>query len=431
MQNKKDLLLKGLRVADFSRILVGAYSSMLLADMGAEVIKLEPPVGDETRTWGPPFRGNDSTYYLSINRNKKSIGLDLKKDKAQKIALDLVEKSDILIENFTYGKMKEFNLDYESVKKINPKIIYTTVNSYGNLGPMRKDPAFDLIIQSYCGVMNITGGEDTEPYKVGYPMCDIMSGAHVYSAILAALLHKNNSGEGQYINTSLLEVNLFSMPTIASAYLNGNVNNKRRGNDHPSISPYTVFKLQDGEYVSIGVATDSQFAKLWKVLKLDKAEADYKNKDINKNISLENKDLISYEKYSSNKLRIKYRKDLKDIIQKQLLLFHEKYIFEYFKKFGIPFSKINSMKDLFENYDCAVETEQTNQLKALDLVKEIETKYFGKLKYIRNPITYEKIDVKTVETPPLYGEHTKDILKNILNYKDEEIENYLKEKIIF
>jgi len=339
---QKNLLLKGMRVVDFSRILVGAYSTMLLADMGAEVIKIESPNGDETRSWGPPFKNGDSTYYLSINRNKKSIGLDLKKKEGQKIALDLIKKSDILIENFTCGKMKEFNIDYDTIKRYNLKIIYTTVNSFGNYGPMKTNPAFDLIIQSYCGVMNITGGIDTEPYKVGYPVCDIMAGSHVYSAILAAILHKNLSGEGQYINTSLLEINLFAMPTIISAYLNGNINYNRRGNDHPSISPYTVFKLKNKDFISIGVATDSQFLKLWNILKLDKLnekidinnnKSDYlflkdnieENIKIGENTNKEHRSDL-FERFSNNNLRIQNRYELKDIIQRQLIQFEENYL---------------------------------------------------------------------------------------------------------
>lgn len=427
LNSQKSLLLSGVRVADFSRILVGAYSSMLLADLGAEVIKIEAPNGgDETRSWGPPFRGSDSTYYLSINRNKKSFILDLKQATGQRVALDLIKKSDIVIENFTYGKMKDFNLDYEVAKKAKEDIIYATVNSYGNFGPMRSNPAFDLIIQAFCGVMHITGGAETEPFKVGYPMCDIMTGAHIYSAILAALLHKNKTGEGQYLNSSLLEANLFAMPTIASAFLNGNINNKRRGNDHPSISPYTVFKLKSGDYIAIGVATSYQFSKLWKILEIEK----YLQQTLKKNSKNED---ITYEKdFATNKLRIENRELLKEIIQNRLFEFDENFIFEKFEKFAIPFSKINSMKDLFGDYDKPDNiTLQTQQLKELELVQEIETKDFGKLKYIRNPITYDKIKLKEIETPPTYGKHTNEILSGILNYDTSEINRLKENKVVF
>lgn len=408
---KKHLLLKGIRVVDFSRILVGAYSSLLLADMGAEVIKVEPPNGDETRQWGPPFKDVDSTYFLSINRNKKSISLDLKKPEAQGIANDLIKRSDILIENFPCGKMKEFNLDYNSTQKIKKDLIYATVNSYGNEGPMKKDPAFDLIIQAYCGVMNITGGINTEPFKVGFPMCDIMTGSHLYSAILAAVLYKERTGEGQYLNTSLLEVNLFSNPTIASAFLNGGVNASRKGNDHPSISPYSVFVTNNKEYLTLGVATDKQFIKLWEILKLGNSS--------------------DFALFSSNQFRIKNREKLKKLIQDNILLFDEKELYEKLKSQKIPFSKINSMKDLFEDYYDEKISKENNQIKALNMVDEIETNNFGSLKYVRNPVTYEKIDLEKMKSPPKFGEDTKEILSELLNYDDKKINKLYKDKIIF
>jgi succinate--hydroxymethylglutarate CoA-transferase len=408
---KQNLLLKGFRVIDFSRILVGAYSSLLLADMGAEVIKIEPPNGDETREWGPPFKDKDSTYFLSINRNKKSISLDLKKQEAQEIAKELIKKSDILIENFPYGKMKNFNIDYENTKLLKKDLIYATVNSYGNEGPMRKDPAFDLIIQAYSGIMNITGGKNTEPFKVGYPMCDIMTGSHLFSAILAAVLHKERTGEGQYLNTSLLEVNLFSNPTIVSAFLNGDINSIRKGNDHPSISPYSVFMTKSNEYFTIGVATDKQFKKLWEILKLNKTS--------------------DFSLFSNNELRIENREKLKKLIQDNVLIFDENDLFILFKNEKIPFSKINSMKDLFGDYYNDKTSKEENQIKALDMVKNVDTENFGNLKYVRNPITFEKIDLKDIESPPKFGENTKEILSNLLKYDEEKINKLYNDKIIF
>lgn len=400
----KKSLLNGIRVLDFSRILVGAYSSMMLADLGAEVIKVEPPGGDETRKWGPPFRGNDSLYYLSINRNKKSIGMNLKKKEAKEIALGLISKSDILIENFTYGKMKEFGLDYDTVKRHNEKIIYTTVNSYGNFGPMRKTPSFDLIIQSYVGLMNITGDENTEPFKVGYPVCDIMAGSHVYGAILAALLHKQMTGEGQYINTSLLETNLFAMPTINFAFLNANINAKRKGNDHPTISPYTVFRLASGEYFSIGVATDLQFKKLCESLNL-KSNPNFDEK-----------------MFETNNLRIENREILKNLIQEAILKFKEEHLFQSFQLNGIPFSKINSTQDIFNN---------NQQINELDIINEVKTENYKNIKYVRNPITFSNVELEEMKSPPILGQDTSDVLRNILNLKKEEIDNLYKNKVIF
>lgn len=399
----KSKLLEGIRVLDFSRILVGAYSSMMLADLGAEVIKIEPPGGDETRKWGPPFKGNDSLYFLSINRNKKSICMDLKKPESRNIALNLIQKSDILIENFTYGKMKQFGLDYDSVKQINEDLIYTTVNSYGNKGPLKQTPSFDLVIQSYVGVMNITGGDETEPFKVGYPMCDIMAGSHVYGAIMAGLLHRQLTGEGQYINTSLLETNLFAIPTLTSNYLNAGMNARRRGNDHPTISPYTVFKLKNGDYFSIGVATDKQFQKLILVLELDKSEA------------------FNIREFETNSLRLENREKLKSLIQSNILLFDEKKLFSDFSEHGIPFSKINSMRDIFEN---------NQQINDLGIVKEIETENYGNLKYVKNPVSFSEIELEEFKSPPTLGKDTREVLGKLLDMKEKEIDVLYDKKVL-
>jgi crotonobetainyl-CoA:carnitine CoA-transferase CaiB-like acyl-CoA transferase len=402
----KAKLLEGIRVLDFSRILVGAYSSMMLADLGAEVIKIEPPGGDETRAWGPPFRGKDSVYYLSINRNKKSLCMNLKEPEAQYIAKQLIKHSDILIENFVYGKMNEFNLGYNSVKDLNNKLIYTTVNSFGNNGPMREKPGFDLIIQAFTGLMNITGDKHTDPYKVGYPMCDIMTAAHVYSAILAALLYRSQTGEGQYINTSLLEANMFSMPTIVAAYLNAGINAKRRGNDHPNISPYTVFKMKDSEFISIGVATDFQFKKLWNILNLKE----------------------DYECFSSNKLRIENRDKLKALIQTAFETFEPNELMQQFSNGGIPFSKINSMKDLFGDYPSY--NYMNEQISELDLVKTVRTEDYGELNYIRNPVTYSKVELEEFSSPPTLGRDNDYVLKDILGMTSEKILSLKNKKVI-
>ena len=353
----------------------------------------------------PLFAKKNSLYFLSINRNKKSISLNLKSKEAQEIAINLAKKSDILIENFTFGKMKQFGLDYDSIKKYKENIIYTTVNSYGNKGPMRSTPSFDFIVQSYTGVMNLTGGAETQPYKVGYPICDIMTGSHVYGAILAGLLYRNQTGKGQYINTSLLEANLFAMPTIVTNYLNAGIDLKRRGNDHPTISPYTVFKLSNSEYVSIGVATDLQFKKLWDILFED---------ETNSKVYLE---------FSTNKQRLAKREQVREILQNKILSFDSNGLFQLFEKNGIPYSKINSMKDLFNG--------DNKQINELEMVKELKTEDYQDLKYIRNPITFSEMQLDDLKSPPSFGKHTKEVLRTILGYDDNHIDYLYKQKIIF
>lgn len=393
-------LLSGIKVLDLSRILVGPYCTMLLSDMGAEVIKVESPEGDETRKWGPPFINGDSTYFMSINRNKKSIAMNFKKQESKDIINKLVKSSDIVIENFAKGKTEEFGISYNDLKKVNDKIIYASINGYGDRGPMSYKPAFDLIMQAYCGIMNITGEQNGNPYKVGYAICDILTASHIYGAIMNALLYKERTGEGQYINTSLLEVSLFSNPTTVSAFINGNLNIKRKGNDHANISPYTSFRTNLDNYLVIGVATDYQFKHLWEAL------------EINYDIS----------KYDSNLKRINEREKLKSIIQENILKFEEDELFKRLDEGNIAYSKINSMEDLFNG--------QNEQIEALNIVNRIHSTNYGNLSFLNNPIKYSKLSLEEHVEPPKLGQHTKEILSK-LNFSEEEINNLYINKVIY
>jgi succinate--hydroxymethylglutarate CoA-transferase len=398
----KTSLLKNIRVVDYSRILVGAYCSMMLSDLGAEVIKVEPLEGDETRKWGPPFKNNrDSTYFLSINRNKKSICMDVRKKEAIEITKELVKKSDIFIENNIPGKIRHYGLDYETLKEINNKLIYVSVSSYGEKGPLKNAPGFDLSIQAFSGLMNITGFKDGPPVKVGYPLCDIMTGSHLNSAILAALLNRERNGVGEYINTSLMEVNLFAMTNIVSSWLNGKLNSSRKGNDHPNISPYGVFILRSGEFIALAVATENQFNKLVDLFGLNKEEIK--------------------SKFPNNKVRVEKRDELKNIIQNCISELDDNELISKLEKYEIPFSKINSMKDIFES----------KQIEELNFVESLETEYYGKLQYPRHPIRYSNIQTEQMKSPPLLGEHSIEVLKNILNYDDNKINHLLDSKIIY
>jgi len=399
----KKNLLSGVRVLDFSRVLLGAYCSMMLGDLGAEVIKVEPPFGDDTRKWGPPFIDKDSTYYLSVNRNKKSISLDLKNKQSHAIAKELITKSDILIENTVNNKMKDYGLDYESVQKSNPKLIYTSVSAFGDQGPLSPKPGFDLIMQAYTGLMNITGSPNGEPYKVGYPVNDILTGSHVHSAILSALLHRERTQEGQHISTSLLEVNLFAMMNITSAYLNGGLNSNRRGNDHPNISPYGIFKLNSGKYIALGVATELQF---------DRLATSVLNMEINESYN---------QKFKTNKLRITNREELRNIIQVHFSKIDDNSLVDLLNKYDIPNSLVNTMEDVFNQ----------EHVKSIKLVDEVKTENYDKLKYIRHPINYSKLKCEDLKSPPLLGENTREVLKNLLNYSDERIDKLYADKVIY
>ncbi|GAB2736197.1 CaiB/BaiF CoA transferase family protein [Nocardioides pakistanensis] len=256
--------LAGLLVADFSRILAGPYASMLLADMGAEVVKVESPAGDDTRTWMPPTRGEVSTYYLAINRNKQSVALDFKDPGDLELARELAARADIVIENFKPGGLSKFGLDYDSVAAGNPGVVYASISGFGSGGGAAL-PGYDLIVQAISGLMSLTGDPDGEPYRAGISVFDVMSGMQATIGILAALRHRSESGAGQHVEVNLLSTALSGLVNQASAYVAGGEVPFRMGNSHPSLFPYEPLPTADGELI-ITAGNDGQFANLCKVL---------------------------------------------------------------------------------------------------------------------------------------------------------------------
>src|SRR5689334_20194700 len=258
--------LDGLLVADFSRILAGPYATMLLADLGADVIKVEGPGGDDTRTWMPPVRGEASTYYLGINRGKRSIALDLRDESDAGIACELARRADILVENFRPGGLAKYGLDFETVRRDNPGVIYTSITGFGS-GAGRKIPGYDLMVQAMSGLMSLTGDPHGPAYRAGISVFDVMAGLHASIGILAALAHRNETGEGQHVEVSLLASALSGLVNHTSAYVSGGVVPYRMGNAHPSLFPYEPLPTADGQLVVIA-GNDSQFKSLMKALDL-------------------------------------------------------------------------------------------------------------------------------------------------------------------
>ena len=257
--------LAGLLVADFSRILAGPYATMLLADLGAEVIKVEGPGGDDTRTWLPPVRDGISTYYLSVNRNKRSVALDLKAEADQRAAQELARRADIFIENFRPGGLSRFGLDYDTVAAANPGVIYASISGFGS-GPKGKAlPGYDLIVQAISGLMSLTGSPDGEPYRAGVAVFDVMAGLHATIGILAALNHRRETGRGQHVEISLLASAMSGLVNQTGAYVTGGVIPFRMGNSHPSLFPYEPLPCADGELI-ITAGNDQQFRKLAQII---------------------------------------------------------------------------------------------------------------------------------------------------------------------
>jgi crotonobetainyl-CoA:carnitine CoA-transferase CaiB-like acyl-CoA transferase len=256
--------LAGLLVADFSRILAGPYASMLMADMGAEVVKVEAPNGDDTRTWSPPLRGDVATYYLGINRNKRSIALDFGDDEDRALAQELAARADIVLENFRPGGLAKFGLDYDTVAAANPTVVYASISGFGS-GKGAALPGYDLIVQAISGLMSLTGDSDGSPYRSGISVFDVMSGMQATIGVLAALQHRNRTGEGQHVEVNLLSTALSGMVNQTSAFVAGDVVPHRMGNAHPSLFPYEPLPTADGDLV-VTAGNNGQFANLCKVL---------------------------------------------------------------------------------------------------------------------------------------------------------------------
>jgi crotonobetainyl-CoA:carnitine CoA-transferase CaiB-like acyl-CoA transferase len=263
--------LAGLLVADFSRILAGPYSTMLLADLGAEVVKVEGPGGDDTRTWQPPVRSVDgqgvATYYLGVNRNKRSVALDLKDSDDLALAKELARRADVLVENFKPGGLARFGLDYEAVATVNPGVVYASISGFGSVPGGAKLPGYDLIVQAISGFMSLTGEADGEPYRAGVALFDVMAGLHATIGVLSALNHRHATGEGQHVEVNLLSSALSGLVNQTSAFVAGGVVPFRMGNSHPSLFPYEPLPCSDGELI-ITAGNDGQFRRLCDVLGL-------------------------------------------------------------------------------------------------------------------------------------------------------------------
>jgi crotonobetainyl-CoA:carnitine CoA-transferase CaiB-like acyl-CoA transferase len=264
--------LSGLLVADFSRVLAGPYATMLLADLGAEVVKVEGPHGDETRTWMPPVRGETSTYYLGVNRGKRSIALDLRDEEDATLGRELAARADVLIENFKPGGLAKYGLDYESVRTTNPGLVYASITGFGS-GAGRHVPGYDLMVQAISGLMSLTGDPDGPPYRAGISVFDVMAGNHAVIGILAALRHRDATGAGQLVEVNLLSSALTGLVNHSSAYAAGGVVPSRMGNAHPSVFPYEPLPTADDDLI-VAAANDGQFRRLCEVLAIPEVADD-------------------------------------------------------------------------------------------------------------------------------------------------------------
>lgn len=358
--------LSDLVIADFSRILAGPYATMMLADFGAEVIKIENPNGgDETRRWGPPFDADGkSTYFQSINRNKSSITADLKDASDLKKVIQLIDRSSVVVENFIPGTMEKYGLGYEELSKRNPALIYLSISGFGSSQAGRQLPGYDLLVQGMSGLMSITGTDNEHPTKVGVAVIDVLAGLHAALAITTALHHRNKTGEGQKIEVNLLSTALSSMVNQTTAYLNAGVTPVSMGNAHPSIAPYETFRASDGHLI-IAVGNDKQFEQMCRVL-----------------------DLKFDPNFATNALRVENRADLHKKISDKL---SEKTVNDWsalLMRAGIPAGPILSIA-------AGIETAETLGLSPIVDLNGVRT--------IANPINFSKTPVEYRNAPPELG----------------------------
>jgi crotonobetainyl-CoA:carnitine CoA-transferase CaiB-like acyl-CoA transferase len=364
--------LDGLLIADFSRILAGPYATMLLADLGARVVKVESPAGDDTRTWMPPVRDGASTYYLGINRNKQSIALDLKNPDDLAVAQKLAGRADVMIENFRPGGLKRFGLDYDTVSAGNDKIVYASISGFGT-GAGADYPGYDLMVQAISGLMSLTGDPDGPPYRAGISVFDVMAGLHANIGILAALNHRATSGRGQHVEVNLLSSALSGLVNHSSGYVAGGTVPFRMGNAHPSLFPYEPLPTADGELIVIA-GNDGQFRKLCQVLDLPDLPAD--------------------PRFGRNQDRTANRAELRPLLVERLAKRTKDEWFRELLAAGVPCAPINTI-------DGGVALAEELGLDPVITV--------GGIPGVRNPITFSSTPASYELPPPELDEHGEEI----------------------
>ena len=405
---KKKESLQGINVFDLTRVLAGPTATQILGDLGANIIKVERPItGDDSRNLGPPYLDSNATdpkesaYYLSVNRNKHSVTIDLTKKKGQVLAKKIIKKCDVLVENFRAGNLKQYGLDYESIKKINPKIIYCSITGFGQNGPYASRGGYDYLVQAMGGIMSITGEKKGLPTKIGVGVSDIITGLYATISILSALRFRDQTSLGQHLDISLLDSQVSWLSYVAQSYLiSGNIPD-RIGNDHPSIVPYQTVKAKDGLMV-LAIANDRQFKNFCQFSGLY--------------------DLCENSKFKSNSSRVKNRKELNKIIGKTIL---KKTITEWVQgltKINVPCGPINNIKQVFDD-------PQVKSRKMKINMKHKKSKT-GKINIVGSPMNFSVSKIKYKKTPPTLGEDTKKFLNRFLKISIPEIKKLKDEGII-
>jgi len=387
--------LDGITVLDLSRILAGPWASQMLADLGAEVIKVEKPqVGDDTRKWGPPFvettEQSDAAYFHCANRNKSSIAIDITRKEGQQLIIDLAKKADVFIENYKVGGLAKYGLDYVSLKQINPKLVYCSITGFGQSGPCAHRAGYDAMIQGEGGLMSITGEPDGMPMKVGVALVDVMTGLYSSNAILAALLARHHTHEGQYIDISLLDVQLAALANQGMNYLTTGENPSRLGNGHPNIVPYQTFSTSDGALI-LAIGNDQQFEKFCQLTNLSELSTD--------------------PRYTTNQARVENRNSLIPMLAQKLTTQTTQWWVDELTKISVPCGPVNKISQVVSH----------PQIQHRQMIRSLPASDGQKIKTVANPINLSETPVSYHKASPSLGEDTKRVLKEYLSKSEREI----------
>ena len=402
--------LQGIKVLDLSRILAGPWAGQMLADLGADVIKVERPgTGDDTRSWGPPYmpasvgfedsESREAAYFQTANRGKRSLCVDMSQPKGQDIIKQLVVQADVLIENFKVGGLAKYGLGFESLGKINPRLVYCSITGFGQTGPYKDRAGYDFMIQAMGGLMSVTGSEDGEPMKVGVAVADVMTGLYGSNAIQAALIHQLRTGQGQHIDLALLDVQVATLANQAMNYLATGDNPKRLGNAHPNIVPYQAFATTDG-HIILAVGNDGQFQRFCQVAGAN--------------------ELFSNPQYTSNALRVANRNELVPEVSQLLKQQTTQWWLTALNEVGVPCGPICTIDQVFDN----------PQIQAREMKIALDHLQLGKVESVANPIKLSATPLQYSQAPPMLGEHTLAVLQDWLAMEEPEYKALLSAQVI-
>jgi formyl-CoA transferase len=393
--------LEGIRVVDLSRIVVGPYCTMVLGDMGADVLKVEiPGIGDETRMWGPPFTGGESAYYISLNKNKRSLTLDFKKEEGAEILRRLIAISDVLVENYRMGALDKAGFGYDAVKELNPRIIYCSVTGYGPTGPMAHQVGVDVVVAAEAGLIGITGEKDRPPSKVGVAITDILTALFAQGAIANALYHREKTGIGQKLDLSLFESQVATLFNLSQSYLVSGDIPQRWGLAHASIVPYQGFHTKDDAYIMVGVTSEKMWEKFCQIMGIPEFKSD--------------------PRFNENKKRVLNRDQLVPLLEEKIAARDSDDWISAFRAVGIPCGRVNTMDRVFSH----------PQIRPRNMVVELDHPTAQKVKLVGVPVKYSETPGSVRLPPPLLGQHTDAILSELLGYSREEIDTFRQKKII-